>query len=156
MKVTLCVVGRLRTGPERDLIDDYLQRFDRTGRGLGLGPASVVEVEDRKGGGKAAEADLLRKAVPRGAVICALDERGKTMSSPQFADSLAGWRDAGRSDLAFLIGGADGLDKSLRAQAEARLSFGAMVWPHMLARVMLAEQLYRAAAILAGTPYHRV
>ncbi|MDD9717227.1 23S rRNA (pseudouridine(1915)-N(3))-methyltransferase RlmH [Dinoroseobacter sp. PD6] len=156
MKVTLCVVGRLRTGPERDLIDDYLQRFDRTGRGLGLGPASVVEVEDRKGGGKAAEADLLRKAVPRGAVICALDERGKTMSSPQFADSLAGWRDAGRSDLAFLIGGADGLDKALRAQAEARLSFGAMVWPHMLARVMLAEQLYRAAAILAGTPYHRV
>lgn len=156
MKVTLCVVGRLRAGPERDLIDDYLQRFDRTGRGLGLGPASVVEVEDRKGGGKPAEAALLRKAIPRGALICALDERGKTMSSPEFANSLAGWRDAGRSDLAFLIGGADGLDKDLRREADARLSFGAMVWPHMLARVMLAEQLYRAAAILAGTPYHRV
>lgn len=156
MKVTLCVVGRLRAGPERDLIEDYLQRFDRTGRGLGLGPASVVEVEDRKGGGKPAEAALLRKSIPRGALVCALDERGKTMSSPEFAKALAGWRDAGRGDLAFLIGGADGLDKPLRAEADARLSFGAMVWPHMLARVMLAEQLYRAAAILAGTPYHRV
>jgi 23S rRNA (pseudouridine1915-N3)-methyltransferase len=156
MKVTLCVVGRLRAGPERDLIDDYLTRFDRTGRALGLGPASVVEVEDRKGGGRAAEADLLRRALPRGAVVCALDERGKVMSSPDFAGQLGDWRDAGRSDVAFVIGGADGLSKDLRAQADARLSFGAMVWPHMLARVMLAEQLYRAASILAGAPYHRV
>ncbi|WP_299881656.1 23S rRNA (pseudouridine(1915)-N(3))-methyltransferase RlmH [uncultured Sulfitobacter sp.] len=156
MRVHICAVGRLRAGPEKDLIDDYLTRFDRTGRGLGLGPASVVEVEDRKGGGMSAEADLLRRALPKGAIICALDERGKVETSPQFAQRLADWRDAGRGDLAFVIGGADGIDPALRGQVDHALSFGKMVWPHMLVRVMLAEQLYRAAAILAGTPYHRV
>lgn len=156
MKVTLCVVGRLRAGPERDLIDDYCTRFDRTGRALGLGPIDLREVDDRKGGGMAAEAVLLKKAVPTGAVIIALDERGKLQTSPEFAQSLARHRDDGRSDVAFLIGGADGIDPSLRAQCDASLSFGKMVWPHMLVRVMLTEQLYRAASILAGAPYHRV
>jgi 23S rRNA (pseudouridine1915-N3)-methyltransferase len=156
VKITLCVVGRLRAGPEKSLIDDYLTRFDRTGRALGLGPARVVEVEDRKGGGMAAEAALLERAIPDGAVRVALDERGRTMTSPDFAGHLGRWRDAGRGEAAFLIGGADGLDPALRDRADLVLSFGAMVWPHMLVRVMLAEQLYRAAAILAGTPYHRV
>ncbi len=156
MRVHLCVVGRLRAGPESDLIKDYLNRFDRTGRAHGLGPASVIEVEDKKGGGKAAEGALLRKALPDGAVICALDERGKIMSSPDFARVLADKRDQGRGDLAFVIGGADGIDPGLVADADLKLSFGAMVWPHMLARVMLTEQLYRAASILAGSPYHRV
>lgn len=156
MRVHLCVVGRLRAGPERNLIDDYLQRFDRTGRALSLGPAHLIEVEDRKGGGMAAEAALLRKSVPQGALLCALDERGSVLSSPQFADKMAGWRDGGASDLAFVIGGADGIDPALRDEAQFLLSFGQMVWPHMLARVMLSEQLYRAASILAGSPYHRV
>ncbi len=155
MRVHLCVVGRLRAGPENELVADYLTRFDRSGRALGLGPARVVEVEDKKGGGKRAEAALLRKALPEGAVICALDERGRVMSSPDFAAMLAARRDQGRGDLAFVIGGADGIDAGLLAQADLALSFGAMVWPHMLARVMLAEQLYRAASILAGSPYHR-
>ena len=84
MRVTLCVVGRLRAGPEAELVTDYLTRFDRTGRALGLGPARVVEVEDKKGGGKPAEADLLRKAIPTGAVTCALDERGRVMSLARF------------------------------------------------------------------------
>ena len=155
MRVTVCAVGRLRPGPEKSLIDDYLTRFERTGRALGLGPATIAEVEDRKGGGMAAEADLLRRAVPKGALICTLDERGQVLDSPGFADRLGGWRDGGRSDLALVIGGADGLDPGLRAEACFSLSFGAMVWPHMLVRVMLAEQLYRAATILAGGPYHR-
>lgn len=155
MKVGICAVGRLRAGPERDLVSDYLARFDKTGRALGLGPAELTEVEDKKGGGMSAEAALLEKALPTGAALCVLDERGKTMTSPQFAEMLAGWRDQARPT-AFVIGGADGIDPSLRAKADASLSFGKMVWPHMLARVMLAEQLYRAAAILAGTPYHRV
>lgn len=137
------------------LIDDYLTRFDRTGRSLGLGPARVVEVEDRKGGGMAAEADLLRRAIPGGAAIWALDERGQTMTSPDFARAIAALRDQGRGDMAFLIGGADGLAPELRETADTILSLGAMVWPHMLVRVMLAEQLYRAASILAGAPYHR-
>jgi 23S rRNA (pseudouridine1915-N3)-methyltransferase len=156
MRVHICAVGRLRTGPERALIDDYITRFDRTGRGLGLGPLALHEVEDRKGGGMEAEAALLERVIPKGAVIVALDERGTLMSSPDFSDRLAGWRDAGRGDVAFVIGGADGIAPSLRAQADFALSFGQMVWPHMLARVMLSEQLYRAASILAGSPYHRV
>lgn len=155
MRVHVCAVGRLRTGPERVLIDDYATRFDRTGRALGLGPLTITEVEARKGGGMEAEATLLERAIPRGAVIVALDERGQVMGSPEFAGRLAGWRDAGRGDVAFVIGGADGLDPGLRARADLALSFGRMVWPHMLARVMVAEQLYRAASILAGTPYHR-
>ena len=83
MRVHLCVVGRLRAGPERDLVDDYLKRFDRTGRALGLGPVRVVEVDDRKGGGMAAEAELLRRAVPSGARLCILDARQ--------ADELSGF-----------------------------------------------------------------
>ncbi|MGP6086832.1 23S rRNA (pseudouridine(1915)-N(3))-methyltransferase RlmH [Antarctobacter jejuensis] len=156
MRVHLCVVGRLRKGPEKTLIDDYLTRFDRTGRAHGLGPAQVIEVEDRKGGGMPAEAALLRRALPSGARLCTLDERGQMWSSPEFADKLANWRDTGTQDLAFVIGGADGINPTLRAEAQASLSFGPMVWPHMMVRVMLSEQLYRAASILAGAPYHRV
>lgn len=155
MRVTICGVGRLRAGPEKVLLDDYLTRFDRTGRVLGLVSGGVSEVEDRQGKGQEAEAALLRRASPAGAILCALDERGTITTSPEFAKKLAGWRDRGVSDLAFLIGGADGLHPGLRSEAEYKLSFGKMVWPHMLARVMLAEQLYRASTILAGGPYHR-
>jgi 23S rRNA (pseudouridine1915-N3)-methyltransferase len=156
MRLHLCAVGRLRAGPERDLVDDYLQRLERTGRPLGLGPVSEHEVEDRRGGGMAAEGLLLSRAIPEGAALCVLDERGKSLSSPEFAAALAGWRDAGRQDAAFVIGGADGLDPGLRARADLVVSLGRMVWPHILVRVMLAEQLYRAATILSGSPYHRV
>jgi len=155
MRVHLCVVGRLRAGPEATLIKDYLTRFDRTGKALALGPVQVLEIEDRKISGMAAEAAALRKSIPKGALLCVMDERGVTMTSPQFANKLADWRDAGRSDLCFVIGGADGIDPGLRAEADFALSFGTMVWPHMLARVMLTEQLYRAATILSGGPYHR-
>lgn len=155
MKLHVVAVGRLRAGPERALIQDYLLRFNRTGRAFGLGPVMLHEVEDKRGGGRTAEAALLERAVPDGALICTLDERGRTLSSPEFAALLAGWRDAGHSDLAFVIGGADGIAPDLRARATDSLSLGRMVWPHMLVRVMLAEQLYRAATILAGLPYHR-
>lgn len=156
MRLHLCAVGRLRAGPERSLVDDYLKRFDRSGRALGLGPVTEHEVEDRKGGGMAAEAGLLAKAIPQGAATILLDERGRMMTSPDFADLLARFRDTGRQDAALVIGGADGLSPDLRDGADAVLSFGPMVWPHMLVRVMVAEQLYRAASILAGAPYHRV
>ena len=146
----------MRAGPERDLVDDYVTRFDRTGRALGLGPLTEHEVEDRKGGGMEAEAELLSRAIPGGAFVVTMDERGKSLSSPEFSAELARWRDAGRQDVAFVIGGADGIAPSLRARADFSISFGRMVWPHMLVRVMLAEQLYRAANILAGGPYHRL
>ena len=155
MKVKIVAVGRLRAGPEADLVSDYLDRFGKTGRSLGLGPASVQEVEAKKGG-MAAEGELLSKAVAGSQIVCTLDERGKVLTSPDFANILAKWRDEGRAEVAFVIGGADGIDPKLRAHADYSLSFGKMVWPHMLVRVMLAEQLYRAASILAGSPYHRV
>ncbi|MFT4151572.1 MAG: 23S rRNA (pseudouridine(1915)-N(3))-methyltransferase RlmH [Paracoccaceae bacterium] len=156
MRVHLCAVGRLRSGAERDLVDDYTQRFDRTGRALSLGPLTEHEVEDRRGGGMAAEGELLSRAVPAGALLAVLDERGRVLSSPEFAEHLVRWRDGGRQDVAFVIGGADGIAPALRDRADFALSFGRMVWPHMLVRVMLAEQLYRAASILSGAPYHRV
>ena len=156
MRLHICAVGRLRAGPEKLLLDDYLLRFERTGRALSLGPVFLHEVEDKKNGGMEPEGDLLSRAIPDTALICVLDERGKVMSSPDFAAEIAGWRDGGRQDLAFVIGGADGISPKLRARADASLSFGKMVWPHMLVRVMLAEQLYRAATILSGGPYHRV
>ena len=156
MRVRICAVGRMKSGPERVLVDDYTTRFDRTGRALGLGPLTISEVDDRKCGGMAAEAALLDRAIPDGAVICAMDERGREMTSPDFAQMLAGWRDQGRAEIAFVIGGADGIDPALRVRTDAMLSFGPMVWPHMLVRAMLCEQLYRAASILAGSPYHRV
>lgn len=155
-RLHLCAVGRLRAGPERVLVDDYVQRAERAGRALGLGPVAEHEVEDRKNLGMAAEAELLARVIPAGAVVVTLDERGQMLSSPEFAAMLAKWRDAGRQDVAFVIGGADGIDPSLRARAEASISFGRMVWPHLLVRVMLAEQIYRAVTILAGSPYHRV
>jgi 23S rRNA (pseudouridine1915-N3)-methyltransferase len=155
MRISIAAVGRLRAGPERSLIDDYLERFAKAGRGLGLGPVSVLEVEDRKGLGSEAEAALLERALPAGAALVILDERGTVLSSPEFAQRLAGWRDAAR-DVCFVIGGADGIAPALRDRADLSISFGRMVWPHMLARVMLAEQIYRAGQILAGTPYHRV
>ncbi|MEM6914098.1 MAG: 23S rRNA (pseudouridine(1915)-N(3))-methyltransferase RlmH [Pseudomonadota bacterium] len=156
MRVYVCAVGRLKTGPERSLVDDYLKRFDRTGRALGLGPHALHEIDERKASHMAGEADLLEKAIPAGAIRVVLDERGKLMSSVELAGGLARWRDDGCADVAFVIGGADGLDPAFRSRADVALSFGKMVWPHMLARVMLSEQLYRATTILAGTPYHRI
>lgn len=154
MKITLLAVGRLRAGPEAALLRDYIERFDAAGRGLALGPARVVEVEDKRGRGPDAEADLLLAAAPEGPLV-ALDERGRQLDSPTLAQRLATWRDDGARDVAFAIGGADGHGAAVRERAALMLSFGPMVWPHMLARVMLAEQLYRAATILGGGPYHR-
>ena len=156
MRLRILAIGRLRNGPEKDLIEDYIVRFNRSGRPLGLGPGELTELEDKKSGGKAAEAALLLKAIPQGAAVIALDERGKLQSSPNFAAHLAQIRDAAPSELIFVIGGADGLDPAVLQRAQSALSFGTMVWPHMLVRVMLTEQLYRAATILAGGPYHRV
>lgn len=154
MKMVIAAVGRLRQGPEARLIADYLDRHAKAGRALGLPPVTVTEVEDRRGGGMAAEALLLERAIPAGAALVVLDERGQMLTSPEFAQRIATWRDQAR-DVAFVIGGADGIDPGLRDRAELAISFGRMVWPHMLARVMLAEQIYRATTILAGSPYHR-
>lgn len=153
MRVTIVAVGRLRAGPEADLVTDYLARFDRTGRGLGLGPAEIREVT--AAGGTGPEAAAIHRRLPADGRFAALDQRGEAMSSPDLARFLQGAADQGRRELTLVIGGADGLDPGLRGRAERLISMGPMVWPHMLVRVMLAEQLYRATAILSGAPYHR-
>ncbi|MDO5622839.1 MAG: 23S rRNA (pseudouridine(1915)-N(3))-methyltransferase RlmH [Paracoccus sp. (in: a-proteobacteria)] len=155
MRLVIAAVGRLRGGPEAALIADYLDRFTKTGRALGLPRPELIELDDRKAQGMAAEAALIARAIPEGAALVVLDERGSQPTSPEFAVCIAGWRDQAR-DICFVIGGADGIDPALRDRADLAISFGRMVWPHMLARVMLTEQLYRAATILAGGPYHRV
>lgn len=155
MRITLLAVGRLRKSPELTLTLDYLDRFAKTGRSLGLPPVQVVEVEDKRGTGMAGEAPLIERAIPAGAFIIMMDERGEQPTSPDFAQKIATLRDQGR-DICFVIGGADGLDPALKTRADWQISLGRMVWPHLLVRVMLAEQLYRAASILSGAPYHRV
>jgi 23S rRNA (pseudouridine1915-N3)-methyltransferase len=159
VRIEICAVGKLRAGPERSLLDDYLARANAAGRNLGVSSLTLTEVEEKRRlegeALKSAEAALLKSAMPRGALIVALDERGRAEPSEAFAARVGRWRDDGVSDLAFVIGGADGLAASLRAEAGHVLAFGPMTWPHMLVRVMLAEQIYRAVSILAGHPYHR-
>lgn len=159
MRITLFAVGRLKAGPENELSSRYLDRFAKAGGALGLDFVRTIEVAESR----AATADLRKKeeaaqlvrALPDGAALILLDERGKTPDSPGFADHLARLRDEGRRDLVVAIGGADGLDPDLHARADAVISFGRMTWPHQLVRIMAAEQLYRAVTILAGHPYHR-
>ena len=155
MKLTIAALGRLKSGPERELIDDYLKRATQTGRALGLGPAGEIEVDNRSLKTKSDESRALAQALPDGARIIVLDERGKAITSPQLAHTLGRWRDDGARETVFCIGGADGHDMSQMPQPDLKLSFGSLVWPHMLVRVMVAEQIYRAASILAGSPYHR-
>jgi 23S rRNA (pseudouridine1915-N3)-methyltransferase len=155
MGITICAVGRLRQKPEAVLVSNYVDRFNKLGRKLGFGLANLIEVEDKNGSGISAEAILLEKAIPKKSIICVLDENGKTLTSPNLASFLANCRDNSKNNVTFLIGGADGIEKSLKKKADYALSFGKMVWPHSLARVMLAEQIYRSATIPLKTPYHR-
>ena len=151
MNITIAAVGKAKPGPERDLFASYTARLPWR--------VDVKEIEIKKEMAvdvrRAREGEALLAAVPDGARIVALDERGKSQTSEAFAKRLGIWRDDGVRAVAFLIGGADGLDESLRKRADMVVSFGALTWPHMLVRALLAEQLYRAHTILTGHPYHR-
>ncbi|MEQ9333072.1 23S rRNA (pseudouridine(1915)-N(3))-methyltransferase RlmH [Thalassobaculum sp.] len=151
MRVTLVAVGRARRGPKQEQCRDYAGRLPWT--------VEIIEVEPKKrlGGDalKAHEAELLAARIPDGAVLVALDERGRALSSSDFAAAFRRWQDDGRQAVCFLIGGADGLDPGLRDRADMVLAFGPQTWPHMMVRAMLLEQVYRAERILAGHPYHR-
>ncbi len=153
MKITLLAIGRLGRSPEAGLVRDYAERASAAGRALGLGPVEVVELESRKPG-KAAEGELLLQHLNDAHVI-ACDEHGKAYPSRAFAARVAKLRDDGARRLVLVIGGADGHAPELLARADETLAFGPQTWPHALARVMLAEQVYRAVTILAGGPYHR-
>lgn len=147
--ITILTVGKNKDQALQGLIDEYLKRLKGDVTITEIAPPNCSDAER-----KIREAELLRAAIPPKSIVIALDERGKTMNSPAFAAKLEQLQQQGR--LVFLIGGADGLDQSLRDAAQLTLCFGAMTWPHMLVRLMLVEQLYRAATISAGHPYHRV
>jgi 23S rRNA (pseudouridine1915-N3)-methyltransferase len=153
MKIAIVAVSRLGRGPEAELVSTYVERATAGGRALGLGPVEVIEVESRKPG-KAAEAEALLPHL-KDAQVIACDEHGTALASRAFAADLARLRDQGVRKLAFAIGGADGLDAQILNTSARKLAFGPQTWPHALARVMLAEQIYRAVTILAGGPYHR-
>jgi len=156
MRVFVAAAGRARGTPEDALFAEYAKRLSAAP--AGIGPLDCREIETKAkapAARKAEEAGKLAELVPDGALLVALDPRGKALSTEDLARQLARWRDESTGTLAFVIGGADGLDEALVARARFRLSLGSMTWPHLLARAMLAEQLWRAASILAGHPYHR-
>ncbi|GAA4122596.1 23S rRNA (pseudouridine(1915)-N(3))-methyltransferase RlmH [Aminobacter aganoensis] len=159
MKVAIHAVGRMKAGPEKDLADRYLDRFSKSGGPLGLDFSGVTEIAESRAQNvderRREEADRLRAQMASGTALVLLDERGKNLSSQQFADKIAGLRDGGQRGLMIAIGGPDGHDEALRNEAQLLISFGAATWPHQMVRIMLGEQLYRAATILSGHPYHR-
>ena len=130
--------GKIGRSPEAELVDRYLKRVGW--------PTKITELPDR--GGRMPE-------LPANAVSIVLDERGQALSSTELAKKLEAWRDGGKREARFMIGAADGHDEAQRREADLLLSFGAATWPHLLARAMLAEQLFRATSILANHPYHR-
>lgn len=151
MRLCLLAVGRARRGPERELYDRYAARL--------VWPLTLKEVETRTAlppaRQRAREAGLLLAAAPKGAKLVALDRAGELLTSEAFALRLGAWRDQGVAEIAFLIGGAEGLDERVRRNADLDLALGRVTWPHLLVRGLLLEQLYRAQQILSGHPYHR-
>ena len=155
MKLRIAALGRIKSGPERELVDTYAERCTVTGRGIGLGPLCETEIDARSLTSASDESRALAASLDAGSKLVLLDERGRSMSSRELAAIVARWRDDGAREAVFCIGGADGHDRSQLPRPDLMLAFGPAVWPHKLVRVMLAEQLYRAVSILAGTPYHR-
>ena len=164
MRLGIAAIGKAKPGPHEALTSDYLGRAQALGRSLGLNGPDLKAMEapralPRSSARQAREADLLRDAIPPDARLILLDERGKDRSSRELAGLIGAQRDQGTPALFFLIGGADGFPAEFRAELRPRtvqsLAFGRATWPHRLVRAMLAEQIYRAATILAGHPYHR-
>jgi 23S rRNA (pseudouridine1915-N3)-methyltransferase len=159
MRLVIAAVGKLKAGPERLLIERYLERANAAGRGVSLSPVDIIEVPESSARNTAQrqkeESEKLLKALPKDARKILLDSRGKPLTSEQFAAGLARFRDASAPACALLIGGADGFDQNLMKGADLNFSFGAATFPHQIVRILLAEQIYRAITILSGHPYHR-
>jgi 23S rRNA (pseudouridine1915-N3)-methyltransferase len=159
MRVILLAVGRMKKGPETELVARYLKRAEQSGRQIGLRGVEVIEIKESRasdaGKRMIEESIALANLIPDGAVAIMLDETGESFTSAAFADHVRKWRDAGVPAAVFIIGGPDGLAQSLRDKAKLKLAFGAATWPHQMVRIMLLEQIYRAVTILSGHPYHR-
>ena len=159
MRIVVVAVGRLKQGPERELVERYRKRATAAGRAAGLADVEIIEIKESRAA--AAERRMLEESIaianvlPERAMVVLLDQRGESMSSSSFAGRLAGWRAENKPAVAFVIGGHDGLAPTLREQANVAIAFGPATWPHQLLRIMLLEQIYRAVTILVGHPYHR-
>ena len=159
MRLLIAAIGKLKQGPERDLFAHYLGRAEALGRKLHLSPLDCIEIAEGKGSTPQARMEaeaeaLLAKRPPSYRLIC-LDPGGTELASEAFAGVLAKYRDGGAPGTVFFVGGADGLGLTAMFKADLAVSLGKMTLPHGLARIILAEQIYRAATILAGHPYHR-
>ena len=159
MRIVVAAVGRLKQGPERELAERYRKRAADAGRSVGLNSIDIVEIRESRADNverrMLEESIAIANIIPERAVSVILDERGESLGSPAFAGHLQTWRTQNLPAAVFIIGGADGLAPTLRSRSKLALAFGAATWPHQLVRVMLLEQLYRAATIMAGHPYHR-
>jgi 23S rRNA (pseudouridine1915-N3)-methyltransferase len=159
MRLVVIAVGRLKQGPERELAERYRDRFEDIGRRLGFRGLEIRELSESRARDAvtriAEEAAAIAALVPEKSLLVALDEHGINIDSAGFARYLGSWRDESVANNVFVIGGADGLSPELQRKAKTTVSFGAATWPHQFVRVMLLEQIYRAATILAGHPYHR-
>jgi 23S rRNA (pseudouridine1915-N3)-methyltransferase len=158
MRIIVAAVGRLKRGPEQELAERYRERAVKSGRGIGLRSLEIVEIAESRARETQRrmleESIALANVIPKGAATVLLDPGGETLDSNSFTKRLRGWNDGGR-DVAFVIGGPDGLAPTLSDQADLHLAFGGLTWPHQLVRIMLLEQIYRATTILSGHPYHR-
>src|SRR3981081_1641537 len=159
MRLVVIAIGRLKQGPERELAERYRERFDDIGRKLGFRGLEIHEIPESRARHAATrmaeEAAAISAAIPERSVLVALDERGENIDSAGFARHLGHWRGQSVANNVFMIGGADGLSPDLRRKAKLGIAFGSATWPHQMVRVMLLEQLYRAAPILAAPPYPR-
>jgi 23S rRNA (pseudouridine1915-N3)-methyltransferase len=159
MRLVVISIGRLKQGPERELSERYRERFDDIGRKLGFRGLDIQEIPESRARDAATrmteEAAAISAAIPAKSALVALDERGDNIDSASFARHLGRWRDEQVANTIFAIGGADGLSPDLRRKAKLVVAFGSATWPHQMVRVMLLEQVYRAATILSGHPYHR-
>ncbi|MPZ37330.1 MAG: 23S rRNA (pseudouridine(1915)-N(3))-methyltransferase RlmH [Rhizobiales bacterium] len=159
MRVVIAAVGRLKSGPERDLAERYLKRAAQVGRSLGLTAFDVIEIRESRADSverrMLEESIAIANVIPERAVTVLMDERGESLPSAAFAARLQAWRTEDKPAVVFVIGGADGLAPGLKNKSNLTLAFGAATWPHQMVRVMLLEQIYRAVTILSGHPYHR-
>lgn len=159
MRLLIAAVGRLKSGPERDLAERYRKRAAQAGRSVGLTGFEIVEIRESRADDTARrmleESIAIANVIPERAVTILMDERGESLSSSAFAGHVQAWRMDAKLAAVFVIGGADGLAPGLRDKANLTMAFGAATWPHQMVRVMLLEQIYRAVTILSGHPYHR-
>ena len=159
MRLLIAAIARLKESPERELAERYRKRAEQIGRRIGIRGVEIIEIRESRaqdvGKRMLEESIALANVIPEKAAVIVLDQRGENLDSAAFAARLGRWRDDGRQDAVFVIGGDDGLMPNLREKATMTLALGAATWPHQLVRVMLLEQIYRALSILAGHPYHR-